>query len=619
MHIFTSWHFTSEFYQINSLGALYLIYLKHTQTIKISGISQLKTTTGYNAGTPCKPCKQEKHMNHSEVSASNFIHEVIDADLKSGKHTSIITRFPPEPNGYLHIGHAKSICLNFGTAQKYAGRCHLRFDDTNPTKEDIAYVNAIKADIQWLGFEWGEHEYYASDYFQQLYDSACELIRRGKAYVDSLSAEEIRAYRGSLKEPGQNSPFRERSVDENLALFAAMKAGEFPDGTHILRAKIDMSHANLNLRDPALYRIRHAHHHRTGDAWCIYPMYDYAHVISDAIEGISHSLCTLEFEDHRPLYDWCLEALDWPAPRPHQYEFARLNLSHIRPLMSKRYLVQLVQQGLVSGWDDPRMPTLSGFRRRGFTAAAIRNLAERIGVSKSNSEVEYAMLEFCAREDLNQVALRRMAVLDPIKVVISNYPEGQFETFEADNNPEAEGAGTRPLSFGRELYIERSDFMEDPPKKYFRLAPGQEVRLKHAYYITCQEVVKDADGQVTELHCTYDPASRGGWTDDGRKVRGTLHWVSAAHGRQAEIRTYDHLLKADRDPELPFEQQLNPDSLVVSTAWVEPALAETQVGQHVQFLRQGYYYCDPDSTAELPVFNRTLGLVDSWGKAQKKA
>lgn len=559
-------------------------------------------------------------MNTSESSApsTHFIHEIIEADLAAGRCETVVTRFPPEPNGYLHIGHSKSICLNFGTALKYGGRCHLRFDDTNPVKEDTEYVEAIKANIHWLGFDWGEHEYYASDYFDQLYSYAEQLIKSGHAYVDSLSAEEIRAYRGTLKSPGQNSPYRDRSIDENLELFRAMKAGKYEDGAHLLRAKIDMASPNINLRDPALYRIRHAHHHRTGDKWCIYPMYDYAHSLSDAIEGITHSLCTLEFEDHRPLYDWCLEALNWPEPRPHQYEFARLNLSHIRPLMSKRYLVQMVQTGHVSGWDDPRMPTLSAFKRRGVTPAALRDMNERIGVAKSNSEVEYAMLEFCVREDLNKVAQRRMAVLDPLKVVITNYPEGQQEDFEAENNPEDPAAGHRPLAFGREIYIERSDFMEDPPKKYFRLAPGKEVRLKHAYYITCQEVIKDAEGQVTELHCTYDPNSRGGWTEDGRKVRGTLHWASAAHARRAELRHYDHLLLGAPAADQPLESQLNPDSLTIIEALVEPALAEASPGDHFQFLRQGYYVMDADSTPEKPIFNRTVGMVDSWAKQQKK-
>lgn len=554
-------------------------------------------------------------MSSPEASPSNFIHDVINSDLAADKIKTVVTRFPPEPNGYLHIGHAKAICLNFSTAQKYGGRCHLRFDDTNPVKEDTEYVEAIRNDIKWLGFDWNNHEFFASDYFQQIYDCAVELIKRGKAYVDSLNAEEIRAYRGTLTEPGKNSPYRERSIEENLRLFEGMKNGEFEDGAHILRAKIDMAHPNMNLRDPALYRIRRAHHHRTGDAWCIYPMYDYAHSLSDAIEGISHSLCSLEFEDHRPLYDWCLESLDWPEPRPHQYEFARLNLT--RTLMSKRYLLKLVQEGLVSGWDDPRMPTLSGFRRRGVTAAAIRNMCERVGVAKSNSEVDIALFEFCIREDLNQIAQRRMAVLDPLKVVITNYPEGQFESFEAENNPEDPAAGHRQIEFGRELYIERSDFMEDPPKKYFRLAPGQEVRLKHTYYITCQEVIKDAEGKIIELRCSYDPESRGGGTADGRKVKGTLHWVSAAHAVKAEVRLYDFLMKEGVDAKLPFEEQINLDSVKLIEAMVEPSLASAEAGERFQFLRQGYFCKDRDSSPEKPVFNRTVGLVDTWAKVQK--
>ncbi len=555
-------------------------------------------------------------MTENEL-ASNFIHTIIEADLEAQRHQTIVTRFPPEPNGYLHIGHTKAIFINFGSAEKYGGRCHLRFDDTNPVKEDTEYVDAIKDDIRWLGYEWGEHEYYASDYFDKLYDLAVDLIKKGHAYVDSLSAEQMREYRGTLKEPGKNSPYRERSIDESLELFAGMKRGDFDEGTHILRAKIDMASPNINLRDPALYRIRKAHHHRTGDTWKIYPMYDYAHGLSDAIEGISHSLCSLEFEAHRPLYDWFLEVLDWPAPRPHQYEFARLNLT--RTLMSKRYLLKLVQEGQVTGWDDPRMPTIRGLRRKGVTAAAIRNLSERIGVAKSNSEVDIALFEFCIREDLNKVGLRRMAVLDPIKVVITNYPEDKVEMLTADNNPEDPDAGTRDLAFGRELYIEQDDFMEDAPRKFFRMAPGKEVRLKHAYYITCNEVIKNDAGEVVELHCTYDPASRGGWTDDGRKVKGTLHWVSAQHAQKAEIRVYDHLLKdpSDYDKEAPMEERINPDSITVSEALIEPALAEAKPGERVQFLRKGYYCMDPDSTPERPVFNQTVGLVDTWAKLQK--
>jgi glutaminyl-tRNA synthetase len=545
---------------------------------------------------------------------THFIQDIINDDLASGKHNTIITRFPPEPNGYLHIGHAKSICLNFGLAQQYGGRCHLRFDDTNPAKEETEYVEAIQRDIRWLGFDWGPHLYFASDYFERLYACALELIEQGKAYVDDLTPAEIRAYRGTLTEPGKNSPWRERTVAENLDLFARMKAGEFEEGSRILRAKIDMTHPNINLRDPALYRIKKAHHHRTGDAWNIYPMYDFAHGLSDAFEGVTHSICTLEFEDHRPLYDWFLDQLTLPA-RPRQIEFARLNLT--RTIMSKRYLLRLVQEGHVSGWDDPRMPTLSGMRRRGFPPEAIRTLCERVGVAKSNSLVEIAMLETFVRDALNQTALRRMAVLDPLKVVITNYPENQTETFEAENNPEHPEAGTRPLQFGRELYIERSDFMENPPKKFFRLAPGQEVRLKHAYYITCQEVIKNEAGEIVELHCSYDPASRGGWTDDGRKVKGTLHWVSAQHAQAAEVRLYDYLFLENPDSDADFSAQLNPQSCVKLSVWIEPALTEARLEQPFQFLRNGYFCLDPDSTADKWVFNRTLGLVDTWAKVQK--
>jgi glutaminyl-tRNA synthetase len=545
---------------------------------------------------------------------THFIHEIINGDLASGKHTTVITRFPPEPNGYLHIGHAKSICLNFGTAVKYGGRCHLRFDDTNPAKEEVEYVESIQEDIRWLGFDWGDHLYFASDYFQQLYDYAIDLIKMGKAYVDDLTAEEIRAYRGNLKEPGKNSPWRERPIEESLDLFERMKNGEFDEGSRILRAKIDMASPNMNLRDPAIYRIKKAHHHRTGDAWNIYPMYDYAHGISDAIEGITHSICTLEFEDHRPLYNWFLEHLDVPC-HPQQIEFARLNLT--QTIMSKRYFLRLVNEGHVSGWDDPRMPTLRGMRRRGYPAEAIRTLCEKVGVAKSNSIVELVFLESCVRDQLNQTALRRMAVLDPIKVIITNYPEGQSEVFEADNNPEDPNAGTRPMRFSRELYIERADFMEDPPKKFFRLAPGKEVRLKHAYYITCQEVVKDEQGEIVALHCTYDPESRGGGTADGRKVKGTLHWVAVADALPAEVRLYEPLFSDKPDSDADFAAQLNPDSLKQIQAFIEPALAEGQPGDQFQFLRNGYFCMDKDSQPGKPVFNRTIGLVDSWAKMQK--
>jgi len=555
-----------------------------------------------------------EHASAEAETHTHFIHEIINGDLASGKHTTVITRFPPEPNGYLHIGHAKSICLNFGTAVKYGGRCHLRFDDTNPAKEEVEYVESIQEDIRWLGFDWGDHLYFASDYFQQLYDYALSLIKQGKAYVDDLTPEQIREYRGNLKQPGKNSPFRERPIAENLDLFERMKNGEFDEGSRILRAKIDMASPNMNLRDPAIYRIKKAHHHRTGDTWNIYPMYDYAHGLSDAIEGITHSICTLEFEDHRPLYDWFLDNLDVPC-HPQQIEFARLNLT--QTIMSKRYFLRLVNEGHVSGWDDPRMPTLRGMRRRGYPAAALRTLCEKVGVAKSNSIVELAFLESCVRDQLNQTAQRRMAVLDPIKLVITNYPEGQFETFEADNNPEDPEAGTRPVLFGRELYIERSDFMEVPPKKFFRLAPGQEVRLKHTYYVTCQEVVKDENGEIVELRCSYDPLSRGGGTEDGRKVRGTLHWVSAAHAQPAEVRLYEPLFPENPDSEKDFAEQLNPNSLKTIQAWVEPALAEGQPGDLFQFLRNGYFCMDADSEPGKPVFNRTIGLVDSWAKLQK--
>lgn len=552
-------------------------------------------------------------MTETEHKVSNFIHDIIDADLESGKHQSVVTRFPPEPNGYLHIGHCKAICINYGTAEKYGGRYHLRFDDTNPLKEESHYVEAIQKDIKWLGFDWGEHLYFASDYFPKLYEYAKDLIRMGKAYVDSLSAEEIREYRGTLTEPGKNSPHRDRSVEENLDLFERMKNGEFEDGAHVLRAKIDMASPNMNMRDPAIYRIRKVHHHRTGDEWCIYPMYDYTHCISDALEGITHSLCSLEFEDHRPLYDWFLEQLDVPC-HPQQIEFAKLR---IRNAVGKRYMVQLVNQELVSGWDDPRMMTLSGLRRRGYTPEALRTFADKVGVAKSESTIDFAFLEYCLRQDLNQKATRVMAVMDPIKVVITNYPEDQTEELDADNNPEDPEAGQRKIPFSREIYIEQSDFMEDPPKKYFRLSLGKEVRLKHAYYITCEEVIKDESGNIKELRCTYDPQSRGGWTDDGRKVRGTLHWVSVPHALKAEVRLYDHLFKEDVAPDASFEERLMEDSLVVSQAWVEPSLKAADTGDKFQFIRTGYFCVDPDSTPDNLVFNRTVTMVDSWAKKMR--
>ena len=551
----------------------------------------------------------------AETVSSNFIYNIIDEDRKSGKHPEgVHTRFPPEPNGYLHIGHAKSICLNFGTAEKYAGLCNLRFDDTNPTKEDTEYVDSIQEDIRWLGFSWGDRRYYASDYFEKLYEYARALIEKGLAYVDDLTAEEIRAYRGTLTEPGRESPCRSRSVEENLDIFARMKAGEFPDGSHVLRAKIDMASPNITMRDPVIYRIAHAVHHRTGDAWCIYPMYDFAHPLSDAIEKITHSLCTLEFEDHRPFYDWLLEALDFDKnTRPRQIEFARLNVTNM--ITSKRKLRQLVEEGHVRGWDDPRMPTISGLRRRGYTPAAIRDFCERIGVAKSNSTVDVAMLEHCVREDLNDHADRVMAVLRPLKVVLTNYPEGKTEEMLAENHPTR--GGKRYVPFSRELYIEREDFMEDPPKKFFRLWPGGEVRLKHAYIIKCEEVVKNAAGEITELRCTYDPESKSGGAAANRKVKGTLHWVAAHEALDAEVRLYEHLLKADGEETADFVASLNPQSLeVIQGAKVEPSLARTAEGTHYQFLRTGYFVVDKDTQPQRLVFNRVVGLKDSWGKVK---
>lgn len=549
---------------------------------------------------------------------TDFIREIIARDLAQGRQETVVTRFPPEPNGYLHIGHGKSLCLNFGVAAEFGGRCHLRFDDTNPAREEQEFIDAIEADINWLGFEWGDRRYFASDNFDQLFAWAEHLIGEGKAYVDDLSAEEMREYRGTLTEPGKDSPYRNRSVEENLDLFRRMRAGEFDDGARVLRAKIDMASGNINMRDPVLYRIARAHHPRTGDAWCIYPTYDFAHGQSDAIEGVTHSLCTLEFEDHRPLYDWLAGNLPVPA-RPRQYEFARLNLTCT--VLSKRRLTRLVQDGHVAGWDDPRMPTLAGLRRRGLPAAALRDFARRIGVTKNDSVVEMALLDHCARDHLNKTALRRMAVLDPLKVVIDNYPEGKSEELEAVNNPENEADGVRSVPFGRELWIERADFMEDPPKKFFRLAPGREVRLRYAYYVTCTDVIKDADGAVTELRCAYDPATRGGDSPDGRKVKATLHWVSAADAVAAEVRLYDTLFTAESPGSETGDMldDLNPDSLsVLENCQLEPALAETPVGATVQFERQGYFAADPDSTPGKPVFNRTIGLRDGWAKAQKR-
>jgi glutaminyl-tRNA synthetase len=542
----------------------------------------------------------------------DFIRDIVQADLDSGRHKSVVTRFPPEPNGYLHIGHAKSIGLNFGIAQEFGGRCHLRFDDTNPVKEEQEYIDAIKEDVRWLGYDWGPHLFYASDNFEQLYEWAELLIREGKAYVDDQSPDEMRATRGTLTEPGKNSPFRDRSVEENLDLFRRMRAGEFPNGARVLRAKIDMASGNINLRDPVLYRILHAHHPRTGDAWKIYPSYDYAHGQSDAIEHVTHSVCTLEFEDHRPLYDWCIENLPVPS-RPRQYEFARLNLSYT--VLSKRVLNRLVQDGHVSGWDDPRMPTLAGLRRRGVPPAALRDFVKRIGVAKANSVVDIAMLDFAIREALNKTALRRMAVLRPLKVVIENYPEGQSEELEAVNHPDDESAGTRKIRFGREIYIEQDDFMEDPPKKFFRLSPGKEVRLRYAYFITCREVVKNAAGEIVELRCTYDPETKGGNAPDGRKVKATIHWVSAQDAVSAEIRLYNPLFTNPAPDAANFAGELNPNSLeILADAKVEPAAIADQTGEPAQFERQGYFVRDRDSTPGRPVFSRTIGLRDTWAK-----
>ena len=552
----------------------------------------------------------------ADVKTSNFIRNIIDEDLRSGRYAQgIHTRFPPEPNGYLHIGHAKSICLNFGVAEDYNGLCNLRFDDTNPTKENVEYVDSIQEDIRWLGFSWGERRFYASDYFAQLYEYAVALIRKGLAYVDDLTADEIRAYRGTLTEPGKESPWRNRSVEENLDLFARMRAGEFPDGARVLRAKIDMASPNLVMRDTVIYRIAHVPHHRTGDAWCIYPMYDFAHPLSDAVEGITHSLCTLEFEEHRPFYDWLLESLGFPAgERPRQIEFARLNLSGA--ITSKRKLRQLVEEGHVRGWDDPRMPTISGMRRRGYPPAAVRAFCEEIGVAKSNSTVDSAMLEHSVRDELNRNAPRVMAVLRPLKLVLTNYPEGETEYLLAENSPTH--GGQRYVPFGRELYIDCEDFMEDAPKKFFRLKPGGEVRLKHAYIIKCDEVIKDASGEITELRCTYDPDTRSGGTAANRKVKGTIQWVSAEHALTAEVRLYESLLRetaeGEAEPEH-FIDVLNPHSLEILTdAKVEPSLRLTAAGARYQFLRIGYFAVDPDTTPDHIVFNRIVGLKDSWSK-----
>jgi glutaminyl-tRNA synthetase len=550
----------------------------------------------------------------------DFIRAIVSEDLRTGRHAYVRTRFPPEPNGYLHIGHAKAICVDFGVARDFGGTCNLRMDDTNPAKEDVEYVDSIQDDVRWLGFEWVGETLYASDYFEQLYLWAEELIRRDKAYVDDLTADEIREYRGTLTEPGRESPYRNRRTEESLDLFRRMRACEFPDGSRVLRAKIDMASPNLNLRDPVLYRIRRESHHRTGDDWCIYPLYDYAHPLSDQIEGVTHSLCTLEFEDHRPLYDWVLDSLSFD-PRPEQIEFARLNLTYT--IMSKRRLLQIVQEGRVSGWDDPRMPTLSGMRRRGYTPEAIRDFCERIGVAKKENVVDVALLEHCVRDDLNRRAPRVMGVLEPLRVVIENYPEDRVEEMEVVNNPEDARAGVRKLPFSRVIYIERDDFREAPPKKFFRLAPGREVRLRNAYLVTCTGVVKDASGEVVELRCTYDPATRGGDAPDGRKVKATLHWVSAAHAVDADVRLYDRLFTVENPgltpPDRDWREFLNPDSLRVLTACkVEPGLADAKPGARYQFERIGYFCVDPDSKPGHPVFNRTVGLKDTWAKIESK-
>jgi glutaminyl-tRNA synthetase len=549
----------------------------------------------------------------------DFIRAAIEEDLRTGRFDRVHTRFPPEPNGYLHIGHAKAICIDFGIARDFGGKCNLRFDDTNPVKEDTEYVGAMKQDIHWLGFDWEDREFYASDYFEQLYQFALQLIEAGKAYVDDLTADEVREFRGTLTEPGKESPYRNRSVEENLDLFGRMRNGEFPDGARVLRAKIDMAHPNFNMRDPVMYRILHAEHHRTGNQWCVYPMYDFAHGQSDSIEGITHSLCDLGYEDHRPLYDWFLEALDIYGPR--QIEFARLMLAYT--MLSKRYLKRLVDGGYVAGWDDPRMPTLCGLRRRGYTPEAIVDFCDRIGIAKANSIISLELLEHCLREDLNKRAPRVMGVLKPLRVVIENYPAGQVEEVEAVNNPEDPAAGTRMLPFSAELYVEQEDFREDPPKGWFRLAPGREVRLKHAYYIKVREAIKDAAGQVVELRCTCDPASRSGVTPDGRIVKGTLHWVSAAHALDAEVRLYDNLFAVVDPADAPEGEDwlanLSPNSLEALTGCkVEPSLATAAPGTRVQFLRQGYFCVDPDSTAQRLVFNRTVGLRDTWAKMENK-
>ena len=560
------------------------------------------------------------NMENREERPLNFLEKIIEDDLRNGRvpDNRIVTRFPPEPNGYLHIGHIKAICINFGLAEKYGGTCHLRLDDTNPAKEEQEYIDSIKDTIHWLGFDWGDKTYYASDYYDQLFDIAVRLIKEGKAYVDSLSPEEMKEYRGTLTEPGKNSPDRDRSIGENLDLFMRMKNGEFPEGKYTLRAKIDMASPNINMRDPALYRIKYAEHPRTGNKWCIYPMYDYTHPISDAIEGITHSICTLEFEDHRPAYDWAT-SIDGIEHAPHQYEFARLNISYL--LMSKRKLLYLVNNGFVSGWDDPRMPTIAGIRRRGYSPEAMKDFVQRVGVAKVESVVDYSLMEFCVREDLNKRAKRLMAVLDPLKLIIDNYPEDKIEYFEAENNPEDPNAGTHRIAFTKELYIEKEDFMEVPVKGYHRLYPGNEIRLKHAYYVTAVSVDKDEDGNIIAVHCTHDPESRGGTTSDGRKVKGTSHWVSASESVKAEVRQYDKLFKAENPGAETgnYLDDINPDSLIIlNEARVEKEALSAKPGDYLQFIRNGYYMADPDSTEDHMVFNRTVTLKDSWSKMKQK-
>jgi glutaminyl-tRNA synthetase len=578
----------------------------------------LNNFAGLRSFLPCIPSddtRRRKIFIMTEEKSLNFLEEIVENDLSAGKYKSIITRFPPEPNGYLHMGHAKSICLNFGLALKYNGKTNLRFDDTNPVTEETEYVESIKQDVQWLGFQWAQ-ELYASDYFGQLYEFAIKLIKKDLAYVDDSTSEEIASQKGTPTQPGKDSPFRSRSVNENLQLFEEMKSGKYKDGAKVLRAKIDMAHPNMHMRDPILYRIKHAHHHRTGDAWCIYPMYDFAHGQSDSIENITHSICTLEFIPHRELYDWFIEKLEIYPSR--QYEFARLNMTYT--VMSKRKLLQLVNEGHVKGWDDPRMPTLSGVRRRGYTPESIRDFCDKIGVAKRENLIDVGLLEFCVREHLNKISERRMVVFDPIKVVITNYEEGKFEMLESENNPEDENGGKREMPFSRELYIEGEDFMENPPKKYFRLAPGQMVRLKSAYIIRCDEVVKDTSGAVKELRCEYLPESKSGSDTSGIHVKGTLHWVSAPHALKVEARIYDRLFKVENlaDAEGDFKDYLNPESLQVQTAFAEPALKNAQVSDRFQFLRKGYFCLDPDSTHDKLIFNRTVTLRDMWAKEGKK-